>query len=84
MITETGGGLVALAGLAFAIIALVNIGRCGSDGLLGKGALGLMLNGGFALIIATNLVAGRERQPLLTPEAPDASAQQAPEHPPGG
>ncbi len=62
LLAEAGGGLVAIAGLVFAIVAIANVGRCGADGLLGKGALGLMLNGGFILIIASNLIAGRERQ----------------------
>lgn len=76
VLTEAGGGLVALVGLVFAIIAVANIGRCGPDGLLGKGALGLMLNGGFILIIATNLIAGRERARDLPPNQ-DRPAQSA-------
>lgn len=75
LIAEAGGGLVAIAGLFFAVVAVANIGRCGADGLLGKGALGLMLNGGFILIIASNLVAGRERRaPAPKPQAPPAEA----------
>ena len=61
LLAEAGGGLVALAGLIFAIVAVSHVSKLGPDGLLGKGALGLMLNGGFLLIIATNLIAGRER-----------------------
>ena len=73
LLAEAGGGLVAIVGLVFAIIAVANIGRCGADGLLGKGALGLMLNGGFILIIASNLIAGRERRaPAPMPQAAPA------------
>lgn len=72
-LAEAGGGMVALVGAIFAIIAIAHINKLGPDGLLGKGALGLMLNGGFLLIIATNLIAGRERARELTPALPSAS-----------
>jgi len=83
LVAEAGGGLVAIAGLVFAVIAVVNIGRCGPDGLLGKGALGLMLNGGFILIIASNLIAGRERDAGIVPppsagSTPATSAESSP------